>query len=501
MTVSAADYFWHAPQNGDFGVAANWRLGSTGTDGDAVTPPGESDTVYFCTGEYTISLNNDARIGKLYVENQDSYAERTVHFNLNGHTLTTVDRYIVNGDVSHAAATLTFTNGCVSSEGKILISKEAANAWTGNLILDDVICATTNDIGVMGAWPSLIVRNGSKISCSSLGGRVFQIGETMDIAGAEINARGALHFVGPHRARIHDGTWIHSTNSLFINGYAQDCTVGHRVGGRVVVDHSVITNAGIKTRILLGTAAYDNSGNLGECVLILTNHTVCTGYGYGHVGGRQNETFSCSNRIEIVDGSLLEMNGFEYGTSRTCDGLIVSFSRGSSDNVLYVKDGTYIGRFLRIGNTGATETSCGTNNILHIAGTCPLVKTTAQHNQWNLSMQFASGSILRFDIGRDGYENVPIQVGGTLVASRPEIEPFNTLSNRLEIAARDFDREHPNERLVLIETSRDSAAAFQELIGNSRFSSSHPGTLSIENSGKSLVYTAPKKVGSVIYIQ
>ena len=496
LTVAAEDYFWNNAEGGDWNVAANWKLGSTGTGGEAPGAPGESDIAYFCTGEYTISLNADTRVGKLTLENKDRNPACTVHFQLNGHALTTADTTLVDGDVSHGWATMTFTNGCVYSEKGMTVGQQNNASWRGLLLLDDVICAMTNALTVQGATPKLVVRNGSKVSCVSLGGYARKRADTMTIEGqgVSVTVNGAITACGPHNVRIADGAFVTSIGHLNINGYEQDFSgepEGER-GARVVIDNATVTNTGIKASIGLGNQ------NLRNCSLVLTNNARCVSYGFCYVGGRQNETFGGGHCLEVVDGSLLDLNGFESAGSRTCNGLRIANDAGSANNTLFVKDGTVKSRFVLIGHNDVTAGgACATNNVIHFAGTHPLVWAIAEHYQ-GYSTVLNSGSVLRFDISKDGYSNAPLKVDGTLKADRPTAEPYATLSNKIVVAARDFDRAQPETRLTLIETSKDSTAALQELVDNSTFLSGNPGTLTIENGGKRLVYTSPKRRGLVL---
>ena len=507
MAGNAADYFWNNAEGGGWSALANWKLGSKGTGGDAETLPGETDTVYFCTGTYTSTLSENVRVYKIKQENVDRSPVCNVRFDLNGYELVSVDSPLVNGDVTHGEATMTFTNGCVCAESGFVVGQQSTASWRGNLFLDGVNCSLTNNLTPQGASPKVTIRHGAKLSCNDLSGTIKKRTNSVVIegAGVVVDLRGKLQFTGPHNVRIADGAFIKTVGSFGISGYEQDFSnepTGQR-GGHVVIDNATVTNTGLKANINLGASVGD--GTLRNCALVLTNNAKCVSFGYGFVGGNQNGTaFSDGNRIEVVDGSLLDFNGLEFGTSRTCDGLTIARAAGSANNVLYVKDGTVKSRFLRVGNNGVSSAgTCATNNVVHFSGTHPLVWTIAQHND-GYSMEMRSGSVLRFDVGEDGYANVPLKVDGTLKVSRPSdathVE-FNVLSNKILIAASDFDRAQPETRLVLIETKNDSTAALQELVENSTILSDNPGALSVENSGKRLVYTSPRRSGLMIVVR
>ena len=510
--ASAADYWWPNADGGDWSELSNWKQG-----GEAVTTlPGESDTTYFCPGAYTIRLTEDVRVGKTNLENQDCYTLRDVTFDLNGHAFVAVNGHVCSGDRSHTLPAMVFRNGTVSSEDSVAIGKANSDAWTGSVTFDQVTVNVTNNIAIQGAYPYLCITNGAKVTCARFGGYVSRLGKTVDISGPETEVTCALFQAnGPHRMRVANGAWmtvgtenVAKQDALLVGGFEQDLT--DKTGGRLVVDNAVITNIGASTSIRI------SPGRLHDCVLSLTNNARVVSFGYCYVGGGQEINGICypcySNRVEILDGSVLDMNGLSSGMDRLCDGMVLGAkvsgkSYGVSyGNSVYVKDGTYLGRFFMMGDDAVAADRpgfCATNNMLHIAGTRSLVKTIAEHYA-GYSFWMRSGSILRFDIGKDGYENVPVQVAGTFKTSRPNNETytaFNALSNKIVIAARDFCCAHPKEKVTLIQTAKDSTAAFQELIDNATFIGNRRGTLAIEDNGKQLVYTAPDRSGATIFVR
>lgn len=494
LTAVADDYFWNNAEGGSWSTISNWKLGTAGAGGDATELPGEDDTVYFCTGEYTISLSADTRVGKLTLENRDRNPACTVHFQLNGHALTTADTTLVDGDVSHGWATMTFTNGCVYSEKGMTVGQQNNASWRGVLQLDDVICAVTNNLTVQGATPQLIIRNGACVSCGAIGGQVKRLADSVTIegAGTAVDITADASFAGPHRVCIKEDAFVRSSKNISFGGYYQDVT--DKFGPSVVIDHAIVTNTGVKTSLNIGQETLTTT-------VILTNNAQLSSFGYGYIGcSRENSGYiGHSNRLEIVEGSSADFNGWESATTRTCDGLTLgtSISRG---NVLYVKNGMYKARFLVV--SGKPN---GVDNWVHVAGTNSLVKTIAGHYT-GYSMRVSAGSGIRFDIGKEGYCQTPIQITGSnakFVSQHSTDEGYESYGARLVLDCKEFDLLHPEERLTLITAQADSSTGFQDLIDNCTFlhTAGNPGSLTIENGGKSLVYTAPKKRGLMLILR
>lgn len=150
------------------------------------------------------------------------------------------------------------------------------------------------------------------------------------------------------------------------------------------------------------------------------------------------------------------------------------------------------------------------NNVLHVAGTNPLVRVTASAG-FNATyckgaLTLVYDTIVRYDVPEAGYVATPIQVTNhKLELHRTTIPEYKDTQPacRLVLNARPWARKHPQERLVLMETAQDSATAMQELVDHASFpdlagTHDEPGVLTIEDGGTKLVYTAPARRGMML---
>ncbi len=487
----AENYYWKSAADGYFDDAANWNLGAAGAGGAAANAPGEGDKAKFCKGTYTVAFRQNTKLDSFYPENTDNNQEMRILAELAGHTLVVTNVLSVTADKSHPNAWLTFTNGTVACEKGISVSANGSTAFRANMIFDSAYAVATGQLNVAGLNPSFVLRNGAALNAGSLYMNTIKTNALMRVTGKDtvLKISGEFNQYGTGDILVEDGALLDVGTHISVRGYASD--TADDFGGRLVVNNASVTNRGLSSYLNIGINTLH--GN----VVTLTNNATWHGNGYATLG----DSVSCSNRLEILDGSVLDFDGFQYGTSRTCDGLYVGKATTSRENVLYVNNGTYSARFLCLGCNTTSSTDCNSNNWIHVAGTKPLVKTIAQHiNGYSLFLY--SGAGIRFDMGKDGYENVPIQVNGTFRSYHATSETFANVSNKLVVAANPFDKAHPKQKLTLITTKNDSTAALQELIDNCTFEgAANPGSLAIENSGKALVYTAPTIRGLSVVIR
>lgn len=522
LSASADTFNWTNPDGGDWEDVSNWLQ-----NGESATryPSTTSDDVHIHyrngdsehngpTTSFTITLNGNVDVRTFYVFQFQPREPNVVTVDLNGHTLHATTEVNVRSNTDYSKrTTLWFKNGTVTCDtGKQAWDKEGGfcvdrqsnkTSESGHMVLDAVTVNTVGYSEVCGNRSSLVLTNGSKIVGADL--RYNANGGFMHITGeGTAHSNEATFFVvGGSQAnglvsttRIDRAAFVYTKcievapgelgNVLLIDDAEMVAWNGNQYGYQAIGYSSLVgTNGNARVVIRNGGKLKVQTRDL---LLGFTNETF----------GRPIVT--TNNSVRVESGGVLESTRIQVGRT------------ASRENRIEVENGTVLAPTILLGSyspvyvDSSTPTYAGSssNNWLCISGTNSLVSLSASGNGESSALYLRYQAGLRFDIPADGYASTPIQASnGKMECGRSTVPGYEDLPSCIVVSADDFAAEHPNTAIELMSFGKDSTPAFEEIVANFTYAGSekYKGTLLIENSGKSLVYKTPKKVGLSIFVR
>ena len=223
--------------------------------------------------------------------------------------------------------------------------------------------------------------------------------------------------------------------------------------------------------------------------------------------------------LSIVKGNTVVLGG---ATLSVCDGgqftTVSTLNIGSGLNGSLGIPNDYTPCTLVIDNgtvKSSTVTFGGsenfTNGVLRIGGSLSRFETTADYTD----ICFNFGTKVIFDIPKEGYRDSDGNLRSPLYAKgvfrSTTTDTCRPLS--LELKTKEFDKANPQKSITLMNSWIEATTVysvryytkdvFDTLTNNVTFvdSAKNPGTLSISEDGKSLIYTAPAPMGLLISVR
>jgi hypothetical protein len=251
-----------------------------------------------------------------------------------------------------------------------------------------------------------------------------------------------------------------------------------------------IDNATVTLTNLTFNVGYRCTGALA----IVTNQATVSSAKGVQMGGTSTQT-SVDARLVVADGgSLVVPNGQTVSIGR-------DYSRGAT---LELNNGQVQTGYVELGGYSSPVGTCS-NSVLHVSGADSLLKATSVLTYGTRhTMLVRYGARLEFAVPRDGFTQTPVQlVPGPLVTAHSQIAGYEDVPNTLFVDADAWAKAHPGETITLIASGGDSSAGFAELIANATLPFTNPDricTLSISADNKSLLLTAPRERGTILYV-
>lgn len=543
LPASGETFVWASANDGYFDEKTNWLV----SDAAASRAPGEGDAVLFTNGAYTVTLRGDTSLDSIDLTcgstaNITGQTDTDVTMELGGNTLaaaTRINASICTWDYA-VKARLTLRNGKVrcdqalTSSGQglgLTVNGNFGSTYTlrlgGRLSLENVevlsdkasLFNSYRDGGVrlsLGTtWsidgPLQLMGNPHPLALSG-NGTVLDASEiwnerTQDLTSCYEENRGI---------EVSDGAVL-NTRFLYVttNDGSHDGRLAAVSGGKInlsIADTAndyksgVVQNAVNMRNLNVERFLFLVSGKGSE--INLTGEATTVGRPCFPVG---NKSGCRNNSLQVLDGGRLQ------GPSTS----MVSLGAGeSTNNCIVVSNGTldvgviWTGSAVRyVSPDGTQYFGSVSNNVLHVAGTNPLVRVTSSAG-YNATyckgaLTLVYDTILRYDVPETGYVSTPIQVvNHKCELHRTTIPGFEDQpACRLVLNARAWARKHPKGRLVLMETAQSSTSAMTELVNHASFpdlegwDDEQPGELTIEDGGTKLVYTAPARSGFCLMLR
>ncbi len=495
---------WLYPtEDTDFATAANWTWVDSSISDDITTGPGKDDTARFSSinpiGEdCVITLNADTTVSNFIYE-VDTAPATTV--DLGSHTLTISNNFsIKNGLSGISNSRLTFKNGAIEVPGSAKGTDYYGQPG------DDYSGFFANRMQDMTAGFNIVFDNASLIVTNAVKESILQAKALGDKTSYICLTNGA--------------SWTLSSLKVASSGDEKtpvEMTMSGENTSLKVLKTFTLGTSGHIALTVQGGASLDVLGisttwsqNASSNILITLNG------GQHKFGDAQNSgdngSFTLSktevvatNKAEIVANGKISFRSSSL--FKVCDGAKVTTSesvavghQAHGDNSLWgtstleIDGGTISANSFTFGQMAKYS-----NNWLRVVG--PLSYMESQN-----AVYFNYGTKVAFEIPEGGYcdENgaarVPV-VSKNNAFTMTTDESCDPLS--LKLTTKAFDKKHPKTSITLIKAEKSSTDALKTLAENVTFvdSAKNPGTVTVSDDDKSLIYTAPAPMGFVISVK
>lgn len=383
---------WKTAVDGGFADTANWCYAyssgkSTGVE--ASNPPADGDTLFFgATGAYTMTVPENYVFTKFYTD----YTGGDITLDMGGHVFT------VTSHCSVKFGTLTLTNGTLmATRADQTYAFEVCGATAQIRGGGTELQMTSSGINVR-----MVAASASRPVHFDLSGGARLIGG-VNLSGNQSDALARFSGSGTSvvvtngtsvgmemTAADKCATCILEDGAEMLLRQSSGVTLSGSGACRFVVDNAVCSNVWNAVnwnlaRIRMGVYNSDNE-------MTVTNRGVY--YGDGHLLVGFEHASSTNNVLSVVDGGLVELS---------VGSLYIGYGKSDADaswgNRLELRDGT-----ISVPNCVLGYYSGSTNNAIVISGTNSLL-----HIGNVLTLNYNSN--LGFTVPKDGYAQVPVQVG------------------------------------------------------------------------------------------
>lgn len=447
--LSAQTLKWQNPSSGVFSDAVNWK----NADGDNVPPTGDDRLEFLsATQPSEIQIGADTTVHTLYFKGtENSTNNQLFDFHLNNHTLTVTNLFDVYHHIKHPDSRVTFRDGTLTATStcKFNLDKDMWSPWGGSLFMTNVVFSYPNNWSVYSkGYPSVIqFEGGSQVT--------LKLVSDQRTGTASVKPRLVVTGKDTHLTSTEGLSIYSSVRWEFLDG-AKVTTTGLILGGWAPNSETLISNATVTANNISITAGGNNTNTYvlitgGSSVTSATSAVTinnCTNTGSGNKPPHDTT-------LEVTGDSSLTLSGeYEKGT--------LEFSRWTGYHARFLLgDATVTATMMRMGAYGGTA-GATSNDYMRVYG--PRARMTVSSTSGS-AISICYGATLDYVIPLDGFEQVPLEAtaGGCTTTDNPLDA---SLRNRLVINADAFTRKHPQTRVTLMTTAKDSSVAFETLKTN-----------------------------------